>query len=416
MRSLPSFPQFRGDVKLLLAAVGLLAVSFFGIQMLLKILYVLRLGYGPEYLGLFNAAGAVGYMAMSLPSGALGARFGLTRTMFAGALVAALGMGLLPFTEMLPDWAQYSWPILTQVVLSGGYAMFSINLAPALMVVTSAENRNSAYALSSTLRSLGTLVGTLSGGLLPGFFGRLLGQELSDPGPYRWALWLSAVLALMALAPLARLRRAEQATQDEHEPIAGAFPVWPVALLVIYVSLSQAASATCQSFCSAFMDTELQLSPAVIGVITSGGQFVAVFAPLTGPRLARRRGNGWTLMIVSLSSALSLLPLILLPTWFGVGLGRLGTLVLSAMWMPALQVYQMEMVERHWRGLAYGAVSMAMGLSFGTISLAGGYVVASWGYSALFVMGLCLSTLGAALMWGMLRRPAMLVATERTVR
>ncbi|MEZ4659211.1 MAG: hypothetical protein R2911_16740 [Caldilineaceae bacterium] len=76
------------------------------------------------------------------------------------------------------------------------------------MVVTSAENRNSAYALSSTLRSLGTLIGTLSGGL-PGLFGFLLSQELSDTGPYRWALWLSAVLALLALVPLGRLRRAE---------------------------------------------------------------------------------------------------------------------------------------------------------------------------------------------------------------
>lgn len=414
MQSLFSFPAFRRDVKLLLAATGLLAISFFGIQMLLKILYILRLGYGPEYLGLFNAAGALGYMGMSLPSGALGARFGLTRVMFAGALIAALGMGLLPFTEMLPAWLHYSWPIMTQAVLSAGYAMFSINLAPALMVVTSPENRNSAYALSSTLRSLGTLIGTLSGGLLPGLFGFLLSQELSDPGPYRWALWLSALLALMALVPLGRLRRAEQpAAPEERASIVGAFPVGTMAIMLLYVSLSQTASAACQSFCSAFMDTELHLSPAVIGVITSAGQFVAVFAPLLLPRLALRRGNGWTLMMVTFCSALSMAPLILLPTAFGVGLGRFGTLVLAAMWMPALQVYQMEMVEQRWRSLAYGAVSMAMSLSFGAISFSGGFVVAGWGYGALFMIGLGLSALGAAVMWGMVRRPALAVAAGR---
>lgn len=84
--------------------------------------------------------------------------------------------------------------------------------------------------------------------------------------------------------------------------------------------------------------------------------------------------------------------------------------------MPALQVYQMEMVERRWRALAYGAVSMAMGLSFGAISFTGGYVVASWGYTALFLLGLAVSTLGALLMWGMLRRPALAVAVGGTVR
>ncbi|MEZ4659213.1 MAG: hypothetical protein R2911_16750 [Caldilineaceae bacterium] len=109
-------------------------------------------------------------------------------------------------------------------------------------------------------------------------------------------------------------------------------------------------------------------------------------------------------------------PLILLPTSLGVGLGRFGTLVLSAMWMPALQVYQMEMVEQRWRSLAYGAVSMAMSLSFGAISFSGGYVVAGWGYGALFMIGLTLSALGAAVMWGMVRRPALAVAAGRTVR
>ena len=84
--------------------------------------------------------------------------------------------------------------------------------------------------------------------------------------------------------------------------------------------------------------------------------------------------------------------------------------------MPAFQVYQMEMVEQRWRALAYGAVSMAMGMSFGAISLTGGYVVAGWGYSTLYVMGFCLSALGAIVMWGMVRRPALLMATGRTVR
>jgi len=67
-RTRATFSGFGRDVNLLLLATGILAISFFGIQMLLKILYVLHLGYGPAYLGMFNAAGALGYMAMSLPA------------------------------------------------------------------------------------------------------------------------------------------------------------------------------------------------------------------------------------------------------------------------------------------------------------------------------------------------------------
>ncbi len=105
-RAHATFSGFGRDVNLLLTATGILAISFFGIQMLLKILYVLRLGYGPAYLGMFNAAGALGYMAMSLPAGALGARLGLKRAMTMGVTVSMLGVAMLPFTEFVPLQAQ----------------------------------------------------------------------------------------------------------------------------------------------------------------------------------------------------------------------------------------------------------------------------------------------------------------------
>ena len=414
-RAHATFSGFGRDVNLLLTATGILAISFFGIQMLLKILYVLRLGYGPAYLGMFNAAGALGYMAMSLPAGALGARLGLKRTMTLGVTVSMLGVAMLPFTEFVPLQAQPSWPILSQLILSGGYAMFSINLVPALMATTTNENRNSAYALSSTLRGLGTFVGTIFGGLLPGIFAVLIGQSVDTPGPYRLALWLGAAFGLVALFPLARIRSVESDEEVvEIDPVGkNAFPLLPMGLLIVYVCFSQAANATCQSFCSAYMDTELMLSPLAIGLITGAGQFFAIFAPLLGPRLAARHGNGWTMMMTTLGSALSLLPLILIATWYGAGLGRFGTLMLGAMWMPALQVYQMELVDRRWRSLAYAAVSMAMGLSFGVISYAGGYVAAGWGYDSLFTMGLILSAMGAAMMWGILKKPTLMVAAGK---
>ena len=105
-----TFSKFSRDVNLLLLTTGILAISFFGIQMLLKILYVLRLGYGPAYLGMFNAAGALGYMAMSLPSGALGSRLGLKRVMTAGVTISMFGVAMMPFAEFVPLWSRSSWP------------------------------------------------------------------------------------------------------------------------------------------------------------------------------------------------------------------------------------------------------------------------------------------------------------------
>ncbi len=48
--------QSSRDAKLLIATSGIFAISFFGIQMLLRVLYILRLGHGPECVGLVGAA------------------------------------------------------------------------------------------------------------------------------------------------------------------------------------------------------------------------------------------------------------------------------------------------------------------------------------------------------------------------
>lgn len=196
---------------------------------------------------------------------------------------------------------------------------------------------------------------------------------------------------------------AESESQGE---IKTPFPVWPVGLVVLHVYLVNAGWATCQSFCNPYLDTDLRLSPSLIGLINGLGQALAVFAPLLGPRLALRWGNGLVLMTTALMSAVILLPLGVSQNLWGAGVSRAGILGLTALWMPALQIYQMESMDRQWRSLAYGISSTAMGLSFGTISLIGGYVAARWGYPNLFLIGVLLTLVGSVFMWGALRMPA----------
>ncbi len=410
-------PRFHRDVNMLLIVVGLVAVSFFGIQTFLKTFYILRMGYSFVFLGVFNSASALSYMVMSLPAGALGGRLGLTRTMRIGIVVTVAGMAMLPLTESVPDVLRYYWPVFSMMVVSGGYALFSINMVPALMGLTSDENRNAAYATTGVLRGLGAFVGTPFAGLLPGLIASMIGVGLDSPAPYRLALWLSPAVLALAILPLLRIGEAERSGKHREKPtLPGSFPVAPVSLLILFVCFSQAAGATCYSFCNAYMDTELQLSTLMIGIISSAGQFASIFAPMLLPVLARRRGNGWTLMTTTFAGAVSMVPLILIPQWFSAAIGQFASMALSAVRMPTLQVYQMEMIEKRWRSLAYGAVSTAMGFSFMLVSFGGGQIIERWGYTSLFAMGVILSFFGATIMWGMLKRPTQMVAARGAVQ
>jgi len=400
---LRAFSRFSRDAKLLIAVSGIFAVSFFGVQTLLKVLYLLRLGYSTEYIGLFNASGALVYMGMGLPSGALGSRFGARRIMLLGGAAAVSGMAILPLTEFTPPALETLWPVLSQIVLTVGWSMYNVNLVPALMAATTEKTRNDAYALSSALREIGGLVGTLFGGMLPGIFAALINQSLDAPAPYRFALWVGAILGLTVLIPLSLIKRSPPVTIEKQTRAKGAFPVLPVALMVVYVYFRHAGWATCQSFCNAYMDTDLHLSASSIGLLTSAGQVAAILAALLSSRLIARHSTGKMLITATIGTGLSLLPLALLPHWTGAGLGRLGVQVLSTIWITALQVYQMELVDAEWRSMSYGTISMAMGLGFGSLSLVGGYIIATYGYRSLFLLGTGLSLFSAALMWGILK-------------
>ena len=412
---LTALSQLSPSAKLLIATSGMLSVSFLGIQMLLKVLYMLRLDFGPEYIGWFLASSALTYMSMGLPSGALGARFGQRRTMIVGGLISALGIAILPLSEYVPAFLRLVWPILSQVAVTAGWSMFSVNMVPTLAATTSEQNRVSALSLNAVLQGAGTFLGTFVGGLLPGMFARLFEQSLDAPAPYRYALWVSAVISGLAMMPLLFSGQigtvATKVRQERRTP----FPFWPIATIFGYVYVRHAGWATGRAFWNAYMDTELRLSAASIGLIASAGQALAILAPLINPRLAARRSNGWIAMVTTLGVALSLLPMVLIPHWTAAGLSQLIFVVVSAIWLPAVQAFQMERIDPEWRSIGYGAVAMAMGSGFGSTSIAGGYIIAAAGYRILFLTGIALSLGAAAIMWGILRRAeSAAVAQEST--
>ena len=412
----PQLPRYTRDVKLLFAISGLFALSFYGIQILLRVLYIIRLGHGPEYVGLFNASGALTFMVMSLPSGALGARYGTRCMMRVGGVITTLGMVLFPMTEFLPMSLYSVWPIASQVFMTLGWAMLSTNLVPALMVATTVENRSRAYALNGALRGAGTLVGSLFGGALPAVFAGLFSQSLDTPGPYRYALWVGAVLCLAGLIPLSLVRHAGRPPASEGTRPRGSFPLLPVSLLLVYVYLSQGGWATSQAFSNAYMDTELRMPASIIGLITAIGQALAIAAALLVPKLGARKGPGWALMAISTGMAVSILPVAFISHWGAAAVSKVGVLTLSAAWLPCVQIFLMELVEPQWRSLTYGALSSFMGFAYGSVSLGGGYLAAAAGYGPLFLLGVALCTCAALFMWLMFQRRSAGDASVRSTR
>jgi predicted MFS family arabinose efflux permease len=335
--------------------------------------------------------------------------------MIVGGLVSALGTAFLPLSEFMPASLRAVWPILSQVTVTVGWSMFSVNMVPTLTAMTSEQNRVHALSLNAVLQGAGTFLGTFVGGLLPGTFARLLNQSPDAPAPYRYALWVSAAISGLAMMPLLFSRQIGTIATVAHQERRSPFPIWPVLTAFVYVYVRHAGWATSRAFWNAYMDTELHLSTASIGLIASVGQALAILAPLINPRLVARRSSGWVAMVATLGVAVSLVPLATIPHWAAAGLSRLIFVVVSAVWLPAVQAFQMERIDPEWRSIGYGAMAMAMGSGFGSTSIVGGYVVAAAGYRTLFALGIALSLGAAAIMWGILRHSARASVSEPAV-
>jgi hypothetical protein len=105
---------FNGNLKRFLASWGLGSFAYFGIQGVLLNLYLIRLGYGPEFIGLLIASGQVVWGLMALPAVYVGRRLGFKAILVGGYLLQMLSMALVLSVEMLPPslWAEWlfgSW-------------------------------------------------------------------------------------------------------------------------------------------------------------------------------------------------------------------------------------------------------------------------------------------------------------------
>ncbi len=404
---LSAFRLFSRDARLFLLTSFLIGFTVFGgISTVLFNLYLLRLGYGPEFVGLVNAVGALGLVFFALPAGAVGTRWGSRRTLVAGLALAALGNTLLPLAEFIPVGVRPGWLLVTNLIASLGMTFYIVNIIPFLMGVTGAEERNHVFSVQAALWPLAGFAGSLVAGVLPRLVGTALKVSLDHPLPYRYPLLMAGLLLCFGVVAMLKTHAPAEVDRQASTAERGPLPVGIIALFGMIVVLTVAGEALAGTFFNVYLDDGLHASTSRIGTLAALGQLVAVPAALAMPLLAARWGHAHTYLRATLGLALSLLPLALVPQWGAVGLGFMGVIALAAIARPASMVYQMELVPPGWRVAIASAVTTAVGLSWAIMAVGGGYLIPLLGYRAVFALGALLSGAGACLFWaGFLRRP-----------
>jgi MFS family permease len=403
---------FSRDARLYLCTAVLNGFTVFGgIYSLLMNLYLLRLGYDTAFIGLVNGASMLGWAVACLPAGAVGRAWGGRVSMVVGMAGAMAGFLLLPLCEVIPAGpGRGVWIMAASLLANIAISLYDVNSQPFLAGASTPVERDHLFSLQAALWPLAGFAGSLVGGVLPALLAGLLHTTTADPAPYRYPLVAAAAslgLAVWALAatgrrpPGAAADRAGPATPAAPSPSIPAaaaltrFSVLLISAVGAVMILQGTGEGAARTFFNVYLDTALRAPTSTIGILAALAQLVAVPAALLMPAAARRWGHRAVFFWGTLGIAGGLLPLALVPTWQGAGIGYMAVIAFVSLTRAAVTVYLMEVTPEDQRTTLSGVYTMAMGLGWSVVAAGGSRLIIGLGYPAFYLAGALLTAASA---------------------
>lgn len=398
LASLAIFGRLPRDVRLYLFAFNSIAFAYFGILGVLFNLYLLRLGHGPEFIGLLIGGGQLVWGAAALPAAMLGARLGNRNALIAGTICSGVGIALMLLNEALPRAAQDIWLTVTWMLNWVGTAIFIVNSSPYVMATTNLEQRPHAFALNQAGIALFGFTGALIAGALPGLLTAPLGVTLDHPAAYRTALWLvplgHAVATVFFLQTRPLPPQSQQSAVDGRTPL----PLLVICFVGVVLMLQAFGEGVLRAFINIYLDAEFGVPTTRIGGIMGTAQLLSVGTALWAPTIMARWGAPRTVMLVGgFGGAASLTLAALVGHWVAAALAFTGVMIVVSVASTARNVFSQEAVTSQWRTTMSAALTIGIALGWSIAAVLGGYIIAGWGYAPLFWLGVLAAMLSVVL-------------------
>ncbi len=362
-------------------------LTAFGASDLLFNLYLTRLGYREDFIGLVNAVTQLVWAGAAATAGVLTQRWTARRVLIAGAVVLAAGYGVR--TGMDAPWAIIAAAAVGSI---GGGWIFAIGMVY-IAEYTQPETRIGAIALYSMASSLATTLGSVGGGWLPRLFAVAGIGESEGVAPLRATMYLGAGLIALSIVPLLGIGPPPDAL-----PAPAVAPDLSLAgtrrtprqqtrrdvtVYFVYVFLLASAVAMVLPFYNVYLARN-GLSTGAIGLVYGAGGVVgAIFGlavPWLGGRLGAARGAG---ILRSVPGVLFVALVFVSPVWLAAAahIVRRGC-------FDAAYALESNMATRLFpapvRANVFAWREAVLSLGIALLSPVGGVLIVRYGYGAGF--------------------------------
>jgi MFS family permease len=381
-----------------------------GAVAVLYTLYLTALGFHTDFIGAVLVIATIGGGLGIIPANPLVRRLGWRAMLIWSDIIGGVAIAaqiLLPTAPVI---------IITSLGIGASVAIFLVINTPLLTAYSTPRERTALFGLNNATNFLATIIGTLLGGFLPGWFAQrgvdrsplLLSLHpllVSNPTArsYELALLATGALALPSIIPVLFIRDPPRELAQETAPtqpqVAPAIPLllfwrkrlregWGVTRryavgFVGRFSLTQAlvgfGAGVFFPYVNLYFVNTLHANVAYYGALSAVLSVVVALASLVAAPLAARFGKMRTAIMVQVLSIPFLIAVGLAPFLWLVSLVYLIRGALMAINNPPLQTFLMEGVEKEQRIAASSiynvsfqvAWAMGAGLSGWLITLAG---------------------------------------------
>ncbi len=362
-------------------------------------LYILKLGFKEDFLGMILSLSSASIGVFAIPAAFICDRLGRKDTLLLSASLLSFSLLILYNTTSKELLAMFS------IAYGMASALSLVTGATFLVENSTAYERMHLFSAYYIIYTFSTLAGNVVGGFLPSILTDLAADEplLRAGGAiaYRLTLYVSLAATVTSLLPLSRIAEPHIREDGEMERQIRAyrsiFLSNTVRRMVLFYCLFGIGWGTSLPYFNVYFEKQLDASASQIGLIFSLSQLVMMVGYFLVPMLTEKLGKIKMASAVQISSIPFLLVFAFAPTLPVAAFGYLARYMLMNMANPILNSFKLEIVGPEQRSIINSVMWMACYSFVGIGTYAGGLMMAGGRSSMPFLITGIFYALTAAL-------------------
>jgi MFS family permease len=391
---LQALKNFSGNARMYLA-FNFLVSLYVGIANVIFNLYIMKLGYNEQFLGLIVSVTMIATGIFAFPAAQLCDRIGSKKSLLLSGILSAIALYLL-YVLTSQEW------LLILSLLSGIFSTVpTIIAAPFMCENSTPEDRIYLFSFNFAIFVVATVIGMAIGGYLPMIWSILFHVDSSNIVSYRYTLYASLVVAVASIIPLAFLKERKKVcvnVPNYKNMLVELVKSTTVKRLVIISCLIGFGAGLIVPFFNVYFNKILSATPGQIGIIFALAQACMAVGAMAIPYMVGKIGKVKTVSLTYVISIPFLILLAISTNLYIASAAYVLRMVFMNMSSPIYNSFSMEIVHEEEMASVSSLTSMGNYIAIALSSYVAG-VFMTYGSYLLPYMATCVFYLAASVLF-----------------